>query len=84
MIIWLFWPHPLEHTHLFLRLGYLGKLPLTSPREEIKATLSLGPRVGPCLSSFQLQVIINTSYYLFSAYSAFSFTLSHLILTLIL
>lgn len=78
MIIWLFWPHP------FLRSGYLGKLPPTYPREEIKATLSLGPRVGPCLSSFQLQVIINTNYYLFGAYNAFSFTLSHLILTLFL
>lgn len=39
-------PHPLGYTYHFLRLGCLGKLPSISPREEIKATLSLGPRVG--------------------------------------
>lgn len=43
--------------HPFLRLVAWGKLPSPfSPREEIKATFTLGPRVDPCLNSFKIEI----------------------------
>lgn len=58
MTVWQFQPQPLEHTHPFLGLWYLGKLPflLLSLRGN-KSHLYPRPKVGPCLNCFQLEVI---------------------------